>query len=113
MNVPSLRHWRSLAAAAAAASLLGACVVAPVGRPVPAAGVYVDVAPPPPQVEVVGVAPAPGYFWIGGYWGWETGRHVWVPGRWEAPRPGYAWVPHAWVREGGGYRMYPGRWEAR
>ena len=31
----------------------------------------VMVAPPPPQAEVIGVAPAPGYVWFGGYWGWD------------------------------------------
>ena len=27
-------------------------------------------APPPPRVEVYGVAPGPGVVWIGGYWRW-------------------------------------------
>ena len=100
--------WLPMGVAVVSASLLGACVVA---APPPPGGPYVAMAPPAPQVEVVGVAPAPGYFWIGGFWGWEGGRHVWFPGRWEAPRPGYRWVPHAWVREGGGYRMHEGHWE--
>jgi hypothetical protein len=30
-------------------------------------GPVVAVAPPPPQVEVVGVAPYPGYVWFGGF----------------------------------------------
>ena len=42
-----------------ATTALGACVVAP-ARPYPYGGAYVTVEPPPPQVEVVGVAPAPG-----------------------------------------------------
>ena len=51
---------------------LSACVV------VPASGYYADVAvtdvaPPAPQYEVVGVAPSPGYIWIGGAWFWEGG----------------------------------------
>jgi hypothetical protein len=98
-----------LGAALAAAALLSACVVAP--APYPEGGAYVTVAPPAPQVEVIGTPPVPGYFWIGGYWGWVGGRHEWVGGHWEAPRPGYHYVPHAWVREGGGYRAYPGHWE--
>ena len=103
------RYLKSLrmTAAVLAVALVGACVV----EPVPYGGVYAAVPPPPPQVEVVGVAPAPGYFWIGGYWGWAGGRHEWVPGRWEAPRPGYRYVPHAWVQEGDGWRMHGGRWE--
>lgn len=74
------------------------------------AGGVVLVAPPPPRVEVVGVAPAAGSVWISGYWDWIGGRHVWVPGRWAAGRRGYHWVAHAWIREGDGWRMRRGRW---
>ena len=68
-------------------------------------GGYVDLAvtdeaPPPPQEEVVGVAPGPGYFWIGGVWFWEGGRHVWHPGHWEAgAEKASAMVPHHWDNE--------------
>jgi hypothetical protein len=91
-------------------ALLGGCVV--YGRaPVP--GVYVGavaVPPPAPQVEVIGVPPQPGYVWIGGYWDWVGGRHVWAPGYWAAPRPGYRWVPHRWAYGGGGWRLHQGYW---
>jgi hypothetical protein len=99
--------------AALGAVLLGAltltgCVVTPahvyVGGPV------VAVAPPPPVVEVQGVAPGPGFVWIGGYWSWVGGRHVWVPGAWRAGRPGYHWVAHRWVNAGGGWRLEEGHW---
>ena len=100
---------RALALILATASL-GACVVAPAPGYY-GSGAYVTVEPPVPRVEVVGVAPAPGYFWVGGYWGWNGGRHEWVPGRWEAPRAGYRYVPHQWVREGGGWRLHEGHWE--
>ncbi len=106
-------HVASLAALTA----LSGCIVAP-PRPyyaAPAPVVYaapvVQVAPPPPQVEVVGVPPVAGYIWIGGYWNWVGGRHVWVGGRWEAPRPGYRWVPHRWERVGNGYQLREGHWE--
>ena len=99
-----------LAAAALASLSLSACVVVP-ARGGYAAGEVVMVAPPAPQVEVVGVAPAPGYLWLGGYWSWVGGRHVWVGGHWEAPRPGYHWVAHQWHQEGGGWRLAPGHWE--
>jgi hypothetical protein len=93
----------------AGVTLLGGCVVrGTVGVPAPV--VYVNTAPPPPQVEVIGVAPQPGYVWIGGYWRWDGGRHVWVGGHWSAPRVGYRWVPHVWVREGGGWRLHEGHW---
>ena len=91
-------------------ALLAGCIVAP-AEPDPYTGAVVAVAPPPPQVEVIGVAPAPGYFWIGGYWGWAAGRHEWIPGHWEAPRAGYRYVPHTWVHESRGWHMHEGHWE--
>jgi hypothetical protein len=94
---------------------LSACVVYPAR---PAGGVVYDdevavtnVAPPPPQAEVVGVIPSPGYFWVGGVWFWEGGRHVWHPGHWQAPRAGYRWVPHTWVHNNGSWHLRGGRWE--
>ena len=109
-----------------AAAMLSACVVAPYPRrvvysePVPAgvatapaydsSDVVVDVAPPSPYVEVVPAIPFAGAIWIGGYWGWNAGRHVWVQGRWEHPRPGYGWRPHAWVQEGGRWHLHAGGW---
>src|ERR1700684_3948154 len=82
------------------------------GGPAPGyyGGAVVTVAPPAPQVEVVGVAPTPGYVWFGGYWNWVGGQHVWGGGHWGPGRPGYRWVPHAWVRAGGGWRMSEGHW---
>jgi hypothetical protein len=102
------------ALAASGAALVG-CVVAPAypARPGYAAEYgEVAVAPPPPQYEVIGVAPYPGWFWIGGYWTWQVNRHVWVGGHWEAPRQGYRWQPHHWEPIGGGrgWREVPGRW---
>lgn len=88
---------------------LGGCLVVP-DRPGYEGGV-VMLAPPVPQVEVVGVAPRAGFVWIGGYWNWVGGRHVWVGGRWGAPpRAGYRWVPHEWVSVGGGWRLRRGHW---
>jgi WXXGXW repeat (2 copies) len=89
-----------------AGALLGGCVV----TPGPYGGAVVTVAPPAPQVEVVGVAPTAGYVWFPGYWNWVGGRHVWVGGYWGPGRAGYRWVPHTWVRYGGGWRMAPGHW---
>jgi hypothetical protein len=61
-----------------AGTLLGGCVVA--SAPAYYGGGVVAVAPPAPLVEVVGVAPTPGYVWFGGYWNWVGNRHVWVAG---------------------------------
>jgi len=97
------------AAIALAALTLGGCVVT--ARPAYPA-YEVNVAPPPPQVEVVGVAPQPGFVWFGGYWNWVGGRHVWVGGHWGAGRPGYHWVAHRWVQgPHGGWHMAEGHWE--
>ena len=76
-------------------------------------GETVVVAPPVPQVEVMGDPPQPGYIWEGGYWNWVDGRHVWVGGHWVAPRRGYYWEPHVWVHEGNGWRMREGYWARR
>jgi WXXGXW repeat (2 copies) len=87
--------------------VLSACVVAP------APGYYGAVAysaPPPAPYEVVGVAPAPGYFWIGGSWFWDGGRYAWRHGYWERPRPGYTWVPHTWHHGNNGWHEQPGHW---
>ena len=93
----------------ASALLLGACVEEVVERPRYREGV-VAVEPPAPQVEVVGVAPRPGWVWQPGYWNWQGDRHVWVNGAWVEPRPGYRWEPHAWMREGKGWRLREGYW---
>ncbi len=75
--------------------------------------VYVPGPPPPPQAEIVGVAPYPGAVWINGSYVWEGGRHVWLPGRWERPRPGYVWEPHRYEARGGRYVYVRGGWRRR
>jgi hypothetical protein len=100
---------KSIVAAVAALTLsaaLSGCVVTPVGYGV------VGVAPPPvPYEAVVGVAPGPGFFWMGGGYAWVGGRYAWQAGHWEARRTGQRWVPHAWHRYGNGWRDEGGRWE--
>ncbi len=95
---------------------LSACVVAPLPGP-PAAAAYpgesvvvAPVAPPPLYAETITVAPAPGYIWIGGYWGWGGGRYAWNAGHWEPPHPGYYWAPRTWVRGPGGWHQRGGHW---
>jgi hypothetical protein len=115
INTPK-RRLAALMLPAVAALGLGGCVVAPVpsqyGYGAPAYGV-VNVQPPAPQYEAVGVAPYPGAVWITGYWGWANGRYAWNRGYWHAPRPGYRWAPHRWVQQGGGWHSQGGRWERR
>ncbi len=104
----------SFANVAVASALLGAALSGCVVAPAPVyEGEVVYQAPPPLQYEVVAVAPAPGYFWIGGAWFWEGGRYAWHSGHWEAPRPGYRWVSHRWRHVGNSWRMQSGHWERR
>ena len=129
------RLLKTLALVAMSGAALSACVVTPYGYryraayvapppgPVaaaPAGGDYepndeavVDVAPPPPYAEVVPAMPYAGAVWIGGYWGWNAGRHVWIGGRWDRGRPGYYWAPHSWVVVGGHWHLRGGGWRAR
>lgn len=114
-----LRRHFALAVVVSSSAIVSGCIVAPVH---PRYGGGYDRAdydgpydpPPQPRYEVVGVAPYPGWFWIGGNWTWQARRHVWVGGRWEAPRPGYRWQPHRWqpISGGGrrGWRESPGGW---
>ena len=113
---------------AATSALLSACVVAPYPHravyaqpapayPAPAPGydeeapmAEAPMAPPAPYAEVIPVIPFAGAVWIGGYWGWNAGRHVWVGGRWEHPRAGYIWEPHRWVAVGGRWHLRGGGW---
>jgi hypothetical protein len=114
------RHLVAGAGLALGATMLAGCVVAPAypSRPVYGREPYDDDdapgAPPPPRYEVVGVAPYPGWFWIGGFWTWHSRRHHWVDGRWSAPRHGYRWQPHRWEPisggRGRGWREQPGQW---
>jgi hypothetical protein len=102
-----------LLAAAACAVLLQACVVTPLPPYgyAPAGEIVADVAPPPVYAETLPIAPFVGAIWIGGYWGFQGGRHVWIPGRYEAPRPGYRYEPHRWVQQAGGHwRLEGGAW---
>jgi hypothetical protein len=94
------------------AAALAGCVVAPAPGYYGGGG-YVAVAPPAVRVEYYGAAPYPGYFWMGGFWGWGRGGYVWNPGHWAAPRPGYRWVPNHWVHGGRGWHMAGGRWARR
>jgi hypothetical protein len=74
--------------------------------------VYVNEAPPAPREDVViGVAPAPGYVWIGGYWARRPSGWVWINGRWSSPpRPGVVWVPGRWEHHPRGHVWISGHW---
>lgn len=140
-NASATRSLRAAVILLCVASL-SACVVAPYrgygggggyygggggggvryGQPVPPVNpvgsydqpvVIVDVPPPAPYVEVIPVLPFIGALWIAGYWGWQSGRHYWVPGRYERARPGYGWNAHSWVPQGGRWQLQGGGWYRR
>ncbi len=77
----------------------------------PRGRVYVRVAPPPPIVERVVVAPGPGYIWVPGYYVWTSARYVWRPGAWVVPpRPRAVWVAPHWRHERRGWYFVEGHW---
>jgi len=96
-------------------ALTNGCVVAV--RPAPLAvyaepqEVVVTEAPPAPIVEYVGVAPGPGFFWIGGYYHWNGGRWAWRAGHYERPpHPGARWVAARYEVRGGRRVYIAGHW---
>ncbi len=74
-----------------------------------AAAVYIQVAPPERQVEVV-PAPRHGYVWAPGYWNWRGNHHVWAKGTWVRERRGYAYHSPNWVERNGRWSMERARW---
>lgn len=82
---------------------------------------------PAPRVEVVPVAPGPGYNWVPGHWAWRGVNWVWIPGHHirgvvpamppevvevvpARPSPGHVWVKGHHVFEGGRWVWHPGVW---
>ena len=78
------------------------------------AQVIVPMAPPPPPRGAgipIGRPPRPGFVWTPGYQRWDSGRYMWVPGRWaRPPRPGAVWVPDTWRRRRNGWVLRRGYW---
>jgi hypothetical protein len=99
--------------------LLGATVVALAACvPLPPPGaVFIGAVfgPPAPRVEVIGVAPGPGFVWVRGYYRWAGGAYLWVPGRWaRPPYAGAVWVPGRWAHHPRqGWYYVDGRWRGR
>jgi hypothetical protein len=86
----------------------GAALVPSVGS----ARVYVDVdvAPPPPRVEVI-PHERHGYVWAPGYWNYTGHHHVWVNGRYIHEHHGHHWVADAWEDRNGRWHFVAGHWE--
>jgi hypothetical protein len=119
-RLPRQRTSRTAVGAAALLSLLAmtaGCVVAV--RPAPVGIAYstgpeevvVGEDPPAPIAETIGIAPGPGYFWIGGYYHWYGNRWGWVRGRYELPpRHGAVWVGPRYENRGGRRVYIRGFW---
>src|SRR5271170_6419350 len=72
---------------------------------------YARVPPPPMQVEVRPATPGPGFVWIGGYWAYDGGHHIWHAGSWEKPPRAKAhYVAPRWDRKGNQYAFREGHW---
>ena len=72
----------------------------------------VDEAPPPPQEEMIGTSPEPGYIWMPGYYVYYAkAGYQWNDGQWDAPRPGYHWKAPHWEHIGSKWAFTPGEWE--
>ena len=82
---------------------------------------------PPPRVEVVPVAPGPGYNWVPGHWAWRGAGWVWIGGHHvrgvvapmpaevvevvpARPAPSYVWVKGHHVYEGDRWVWHRGVW---
>ena len=97
---------KSLLAALCVASLAAASI--PIASSA-AVGVYFDVAPPAPRVEVI-PAPRHGYVWVPGYWDAPGHRHVWIRGHWERERRGYRYIEPRWVERDHRWYLERGGW---
>ncbi|WZB73867.1 YXWGXW repeat-containing protein [Achromobacter insuavis] len=93
----------AMTAGAAVVLSLGALSVPGVAQA--GVAISIDVAPPPPRVEVV-PPPRVGYVWAPGHWEWVGGRHAWVGGVWMPARPGYVYHGPEWRGRG----IDEGRW---
>ncbi|MFA1686639.1 hypothetical protein [Achromobacter dolens] len=97
----------AMTAGAAAVLSLGALAVPGVAQA--GVAISIDVAPPPPRVEVV-PPPRVGYVWAPGHWEWAGGRHAWIEGAWLPARPGYVYHRPEWRQRHGHWVYYEGRW---
>lgn len=118
---PLIRHSTALRRSALLGMIgitvgLGGCAVYPAGygygytSETVVTGPVVRYEPPPPRVEVVGVAPFMGAIWMPGNWVWRD-RWAWHRGHWaHPPHPRAQWAPGRWHRDNDGWRWRDGRW---
>ena len=71
----------------------------------------IHIGPPAPRHEVIVESPYAGATWVPGYYSFDGGAYVWVPGRWERPpRENAYWVEPRYERHGDHYDYFAGRW---
>jgi hypothetical protein len=76
--------------------------------------VVVQSAPPAERVEVVPMAPGPGYAWIRGHWAWHRERWEWKAGYFERiSQPGAVWISGQWVARGNGWIWVEGHYSVQ
>ncbi len=104
-----LKSLKYAAVVVAAAAMFAAPSIAHAQYVVPE--VRVNIAPPPPRVEVRTVQPSANHMWIAGHWAWRYGRHEWISGHWaEPPNAGMVWEPAHWRAVGGQWSFIEGHW---
>jgi hypothetical protein len=119
-RLPILRAAAGAATVGSVLALSG-CVVAV--RPAPAPVVYeqpvpgapeevtVTQDPPAPLYETVGIAPGPGFIWVGGFYEWNGGGWIWRRGHYaHPPRPGAVWFGPRYEFRGGRRVFIRGYW---
>jgi hypothetical protein len=90
--------------------ILAAFLALPFASSFAQVGISVNVAPPPLPVVEQPPAPAEGYIWTPGYWGYDS-DYYWVPGVWVAPPTvGLLWTPSWWGWNNGAYVFNQGYW---
>jgi WXXGXW repeat (2 copies) len=83
------------------AVLVSAAVILPAGAASARIFVGINLAPPPPQVEVRPNRPWGNGVWIDGHWARRYGQWVWIRGHWDRPYGHYSgWVPGHYDRHG-------------
>jgi len=85
MTIPSKIVSASALVAVAASALMSGCTYYEAAPAHPHHVVVVEGPsnPPPPQVEVIGVAPYYGAHWVRGHYVWRYHHWVWIRGHWS------------------------------
>ena len=104
----------TLLALACGAAPLAAHAGLDIGVNIGGPDVIVQSAPPPERVEVVPMAPGPGYAWIRGHWVWHREHWEWKGGYYERiSQPGAVWISGQWVARGNGWVWVEGHYSVQ